>query len=188
MWYYILLLLLAVGLAKRKGRKRFRRYIRGEVDDELALGTLNPKVVVAAAFDQSVVERTFISSLVARWSVKNVTPSSTAGPILVGVAHSDYSAAEIEAWIENTGSWTEADQVGQEIGRRKIRKIGIFPGVTLETEVSVLNLGKPIKTKLGWVLTTGQNIQAWAYNLGTGAFATTDPSVDIQGHVNLWPL
>ncbi len=173
----------------RKGRKRMGRYIRGEVDEELALGTLAAKDVISAAFDSAVIERTFISSLVAIWSVTAVTPSTTAGPIMVGVAHSDYSAAEIEEWIENTGSWTEADQIGQEIGRRKIRKVGIFrfQGAAGITSVAVLNEGRAIKTKLGWILTTGQNIQAWAYNLGTGAFATTDPAVDIQGHVNLWP-
>ncbi len=182
--------LLGVAAKKKSSRRRrMSRYIRGEVDEELALGTLGAKTLIAAGFDSSVTERTFISSLKAIWSVTAVTPSTTAGPIMVGVAHSDYSAAEIEQWIENSGSWSEADQIGQEIGRRKIRKVGIFrfQGAAGITSVAVLNEGKPLTTKLGWILTTGQNIQAWAYNLGTGAFATTDPAVDIQGHVNLWP-
>ncbi len=163
------------------------RYMKGTVDEELALGTLNAKVVVSAGFDQSVEERTLVSSLKATYAVKNVTPSATAGPILVGIAHGDYSAAEIEAWIENTGSWSEGNLTAQEIDNRKIRKIGIFEDSGDVNIASVLNDGKPITTKLNWILTTGQSLQAWAYNLGTGAFATTDPSVDIQGHVNLWP-
>ncbi len=185
----IILLIMIIMMAKKRssGRRRMGRYIRGEVDEELALGTLNAKVVVSAGFDNQVVERTFISSVVARWAMKNVTPSATAGPVLVGLAHGDYTAAEIEEWIENTGGWAEADQIGQEVGKRKIRKVGIFPNSDSVTQAVVLNNGKAIRTKCGWILTTGQSLQAWAYNLGTGSFATTDPSVDIQGHANLWP-
>ncbi len=177
-----------VSAAKRgRGRRRMGRYIRGEVDEEMAIGTLGAKVVIFAGFDQTVVERTFISSVIARWSLKNVTPSATAGPLLVGIAHGDYTAAEIEEWVENTGSWSEADLVQQEVGRRKIRKVGIFPNTGAVADASVLNNGLPVRTKLGWILTTGQTVSSWAYNLGTGPYATTDPSVDIQGHANLWP-
>ncbi len=163
------------------------RYIKGAVDEEMALGTLGSKDLIATGFDQTVEERTLVSSLVATWSVKNVTPAPNAGPILVGIAHSDYSAAEIEAWLESIGSWSEGDLVSQELNSRKIRKIGIFENSGSVNDASVLNDGRAIKTKLNWILTTGQNLQAWAYNLGTASFATTDPSVDIQGHANLWP-
>ncbi len=174
-------------MAKRKGRK-FRRYLAGTVDEELGIGTLNAKVVVSSGFDQSVEERTFVSSMRATWSVENVTPTAGVGPLLVGVAHSDYSAAEIEAWIENTGSWTEGDLVSQEVAKRKIRKVGVFDDmVGGAAEVNVLNEGKPIRTKLGWILTTGQSLQLWGYNLGTASFATTNPNVDVQGTVHLWP-
>ncbi len=185
----IILIMAALAMAKARPRRRRRmgRYIRGEVDEEMAIGTLNAKVVIFAGFDNSVVERTFISSVVATWALKNVTPSATAGPLLVGLAHGDYTAAEIEEWIENTAGWAEANQIGQEIGKRKIRKVGIFANSGAVTEASVLNDGRPIRTKCGWILTSGQSVSAWAYNLGTGAYATTDPSVDISGHANLWP-
>ncbi len=180
--------LLAVAHRKSSRRRKFRRYIKGQVDEEMAIGTLAPKDVISTGFDQSVVERTFISSMKAAWSLTNVTASSTAGPLLVGIAHGDYTSAEIEEWIENTGSWSEADQVGQEMSRRKIRRVGIFRDQLInEQGIMTLQEGRLITTKLGWILTTGQSLQSWAYNLGTGAYATTDPSVDIQGHVNLWP-
>ncbi len=171
----------------RPKRRRMGRYIRGQVDEEMAIGTLAPKDVISTGFDQTVEERTLVSALVATWALKNVTPSATAGPLLVGIAHSDYTAAEIEAWIESVGSWSEGDLVNQEITNRKIRRIGIFENRGGAEEASVLNNGRPIKTKLNWILTTGQNLQTWAYNTGTGAYATTDPSVDVQGFVNLWP-
>ncbi len=174
-------------MAKPRRRRRMGRYIRGAVDEEMAIGTLAAKDVISTGFDQTVVERTLVSSIVATYSLKNVTPSATAGPLLVGVAHSDYTAAEIEEFVENTLSWAEQDQIGQEIAKRKIRRVGIFENRGGVEEASVLNQGRPVKTKLNWILTTGQGLQSWAYNMGTLAYATTDPSVDIQGHVNLWP-
>ncbi len=106
---------------------------------------------------------------------------------MVGVAHPDYTSAEIEEWIENLGSWEEANMVQQEIGRRRIRRVGVFEDPDDPTSAVVLNDGKPIRTKCGWMLTTGQGLRMWAYNMGLVALATTDPNVHIEGHCNLWP-
>ncbi len=183
----ILVMALLVMARKAKGKyRRWSKYIPGSVDEEMALGTLTTKDVIAAQFDQTVTERMFCSSVRAIWSMRNFTPTSNAGPILVGLAHSDYTAAEIEEWIENTQGWAEADQIGQEVGRRKIRKVGTFDTPDNATDSVTLNDGKAIKTKLGWILTTGQTLQTWGYNLGTVSLATTDPLVSIQGKANLW--
>ncbi len=93
-------------LAMAKGkptRRRMGRYIRGNVDEELAMAGLASKDVVGAVFDETVNERTFVSSIVAAFALSNWTPIANAGPIIFGVAHGDYSDAEIEEWIENTG-------------------------------------------------------------------------------------
>lgn len=166
------------------------RYIKGGVDDEMVLQALNTKAVVAQIFDEVVTERMFVSSLKAIHVLSDFTALVDDGPIMVGVAHSDYSQAEIEAWIEVTGSWSEGDLVQQEVAKRRIRKIGIF-----HTELALadspaaaqtLNDGRPITTKLGWVLITGQSLTMWAYNLGTSVL-TTGALYNLQGHVNLWP-
>jgi len=172
-----------------KRRRRMGRYIRGNVDENLDLGTLASLTLVAVPFDETVSERTFVSSLVAIWSLSDFTEIAEAGPIMVGVAHSDYSAAEIEEWIETTGSWAEADTVqSREVGRRMCRTIGIFRGTASGVGAAdVLNDGKAIKTKLGWILNAGQTLDLWAYNLGTAAVGTTDPNVRAEGHVNLFP-
>ena len=133
-------------------------------------------------------ERTFVSSAKLRWALDDFTPGTDIGPVMCGLAHSDYTAAEIEEWIENAGSWNEGDLVNQEIAKRKIKLVGIFgePG-SGAGNIAVLNDGKAITTKLGWILLQGQTLDLWAYNMGTAAIATTVPQCHIEGHCNLWP-
>ncbi len=164
-----------------------RRYIRGSVDENKLLGTLGTKVLISDTWDEVVDEKTLISSIVAAWTLDNLT--SPQGPILFGVAHSDYSDAEIEEYIENTGSWNEGNKVSQEISKRQVRVIGTFVGTQLAGAADVeINDGKPVKTKLNWVLTTGDTLKMWAYNLSASPLATTDPAMRANGHANLWAL
>ncbi len=178
-----------IGLAKRgRGKRRMGRYIRGNVDENLSVGTLAAGTLISAVFDETVNERTLVSSVVASWSLSNMTPAEGVGLLVVGVAHSDYTDAEIEAYIENTGSWNEGDKIQQrEVGKRLIRRVGQFAAPSAAVSAVTLNDGKPIKTKLNWILLQGQTLRYWAYNQGTAAFATTDPDVRLQGHANLWP-
>ncbi len=163
------------------------RYIRGNVDEFNGLGTLAAKTVAAVPFDETVNGRTLVSSMVATHSMTAFTKSTGDGPIMVGVAHGDYTVAEIEEYLESTGSWDEGNLIDQETSKRKIRRIGKFENPIDEAAVAVLNDGKPIKTKLNWILNDGATLQYWAYNLGTSALATTSPIVNAEGHVNLWP-
>ena len=163
------------------------KYIRGSINEQLALATLAAATLVSATFDEAVQERTLVSSIVAAWSLSDFTDATGDGPIMVGVAHNDYSDAEIEAVIEATGSWDEGDLVQQELSKRKIRRIGIFGGgVQSGGQDRVLNDGKVIKTKLNWILNQGQTLKVWAYNLGSSSL-TTGALVRTEGHANLWP-
>ncbi len=188
MWIIYITLIAMLAMARKpRRRRRMGRYIRGDVSEALSLGTLAAEDVVGVLFDQVVQERTLCTSVVARYSMTGFTKSTGDGPILVGLAHGDYSDSEIEVWIETTGSWDETDLVQQEVGSRKIRRVGIFDNPVDEAASVTLNDGKPIKTKLNWILTQGQTLRLWAYNLGTSALATTSPRIDVQGHANLFP-
>ncbi len=174
--------------SKPRVRRKFRQYLRGNIDNTMALGTLGSKVVISSVVAGAVVEETWLSSIVASWSISDFSNNAGDGPILVGVAHSDYSTAEIEAFLENTSSWDAGNLVQQEIAKRKIRIIGTFDkGELGSVDTSVLNDGKPIRTKCGWMLVTGAKLRVWAYNMGSSALDTTDPDVFTKGHANLWP-
>ncbi len=175
--------------SKKSPKRRMGKYLKGKIDQVLELGTLAANTLVSGTVAGSVAERTRVSSIVATWGIADWTLAVGDGPVLVGVAHSDYTDAEIEAWVENSGSWTEGDKIQQEIANRKIRQIGLLTAPqdgNIGSQVT-LNDGKPIKTKLNWILTTSQTLKIWAYNAGDSAFATTVPHVFVNGHANLFP-
>ncbi len=182
--YITLIAMLAMAKHPKSRKRRMGRYIRGNVNEVLALGTLGPVTVISAAFDNVVSERTLVSSVVATYAIENFTPNAGDGPIAVGLAHSDYSDAEIQAVMTATASWAEGDLVAQEIAKRKVRRVGVFDP---NESGDVLNDGKAIKTKLNWILNSGQTLRVWAFNTGASTLATTDPDVTVEGHANLWP-
>ncbi len=164
------------------------RYIRGAIDEDLGLTTLASKTLVAVAFDEAVSQRMLVSSIVVRLSMNNWTPGAGVGPFLVGISHSDYTAAEVEAVLEAVASWDEGDKLAQEVSNRLVRRMGTLgEGINAASEVSVLNEGVALKFKLNWILNDGDTLDLWAYNLGTAAVSTTVPVVHCVGHANLWP-
>ncbi len=173
---------------KRKGgsRRRMGRYIRGNIDENLLLGTLATKTLISDLWDDAVTEKALISSIVCTWSLDQLT--SVQGPILFGVAHSDYSDAEIEAVIEASNSWNVGDLLAQEVGKRKVRIIGTFAAEIKSAELTDVRFadGRLVKTKLNWMLNTGQTLRMWAYNISASALATSDPAMRANGHANLW--
>ncbi len=173
---------LAERMAKHTGKGRRRgKVLKGRISLAVTLGTLANAAAVATAVGDTVQERTLALSIEVTASLRSATPGE--GPLVVGVAHSDYSAAEIEEWIENAGSWDEGDLVNQEIARRKIRQIGVF-----DSALSTENLaeGQSIKIALKWILTQTQTLDFWVYNR-SGATLTTGTLVNFDGHCWLKP-
>ncbi len=173
----------------KKPKRRFRKYLKGKIAETLLLSTLGSEALTSALVGDVVTEKAWLTSVLARWAMSGFTAAAGDGPVLVGVAHSDYTDAEIEDWIEQSASWDQSNKIGQEVGKRFIREVGVFdipvgavPGSTI-----VLNDGKPIRTKCGWQLASGQTIRWWAYNMATAGPLTDGSIVQVQGHANLWP-
>ncbi len=184
----ILVLLIAMILMAKKNprRRAMGRYIRGNINEDVSLGTLAANTGVLES-TPAVSERTLVSSIVNRYTLSGMTAGDNIGPIMVGVAHGDYTLAEVEEWIELGSSWAEANLITRETSDRKIRRIGVFDTPATAGQSYTLNDGKAIKTKLNWILNAGQGLNFFFYNLGSSPLATTDPNVQVEGHANLWP-
>lgn len=174
-------------MAKHRRRRRFRKYLKGNIDKRVSLGTLAGNTAVLSLVSDSVDEKAYLSSVKATYSLGEVTPLAGNGPCQIFIAHSDYSLAEVEEYIENVQSWSEGDMISQEIAKRKIRFVGAFETSDNPLDVTTMNDGKQITTKCGWMLTSGDTVAFAFYNSGGVAYATTDPEVTINGHANLWP-
>ncbi len=168
-------------MAKRRATRKRSRLLKGVVNESLALSTLANNALISSNFSDTVQERTFAISAEITWLLRDAT-SLEAG-IVCGLAHSDYTSAEIEAYIEATGTWDEGDLVQQEIMRRKIRTVGMYEGVASDMP---LNNGQPIKTKLGFILNQGDTLKHWAYNRSGGTLTTGSIQL-VNGHVWLRP-
>ncbi len=190
MFLNILMLLFAVSLAmaKRRRRRNWSKYIDGAIDFVLAATTLAPNTLVSGTLGQSVVDTTRVSSIRCAYSLSNVTPATSVGPMIFGVAHSDYADSEIEQWVESTASWDIGDKIAAEIRGRLVRQIGTFPAPASAAEVVTFNDGRPMKTKLNWLLAEGDTLKFWVYNTGATAYGTTVPNFKANGKANLWQV
>ncbi len=173
-------------VSKHGRKRRFRRYLRGAIQNNLALGATGPRAVVNGGITDTVTEKAWLSSVKLTWALQQFTKGTDDGPVAVGVAHSDYTSAEILAWINQTASWDEGDLIGQEVAKRKIRWVGVFINPDTVDDTSVLNDGKLITTKCGWIIKTAESLNIWAFNMGSSAL-TTGADVQTVGHANIWP-
>ncbi len=172
----------------KRAKRKFRKYLRGAIDHAFSIGGLAGNTLFSSVNPGVVAEKAFVTSAKILWSMDDFTKATDVGPVMVGIAHSDYTDAEIEAWVENNQSWEEGDLVAsKEIGRRQVKMVGVFRTRPAATDVAVLNQGRMVNTKLKWQLDSGATIRFWAYNMGTAAVATTVPNILIDGHANLWP-
>ncbi len=163
-------------MAKHTGKGK---YIRGAIDETPVLASLADNTVVKSD-GPTVNERTLVTSIEAVYSIFNFT--ATEGPVIFGLAHSDYTVAEILEYLSNAGSWNEGSKIEQERARRKIRRVGVFKGLATDEKFAD---GRSVKTKLNWILLQGQTVAVWAWNKSGGTLTTG--TLDCSGHANLWP-
>ncbi len=174
----LVLLVAIVPMAKRRSKRRWSpgNFINRVVSSLQLLTTASNTLVGGALTNVSDNEYRAIS-LKMTWALSDFTAGE--GPITVGVAHGDYTDAEIEEWFESTQSMTRADKIEQEQGSRLCRQVGTFPGI-LGNEV--LNDGKPITTRMNWAIPSGIALKMWAFNSGPGTL-TTSAEVNATGQL-----
>ncbi len=164
-----LVLALLVGLAKKPTRRRRRFNLRAvRIRPELSLLTLASDTVLTVALTGAGTTDYRMMSVDLTYSLKNLTAGE--GPIMVGLAHSDYTVAEIKEYIDSVASISQGLKIEQERSRRLIRIVGTF---VTEAQAN-LNHGEPIKTRLNWLMAEGGGnaVNAFVFNMGTAPLTT----------------
>ncbi len=133
-------------------------------------------VAVVGAAVSAADEEYRVLSMKGTWTVRDLAPS--AGPVVVGFAHGDYTATEVEEALEAEAAMNRGDKIANEKARRLVRRVGVF-----NTTEQVLNDGKPISTRLNWHIPEGTVINLFVYNQ-TGATITAG-SVQFNGTIFL---
>ncbi len=155
-------------------------YTKQRVSTFLALGALTSTSVTKGELTAAMVNEARVTSIVGSWGIRDQTAGE--GPIVFGVAHPDYSATEISEWL-SVSQAGPGKLIEREKGNRLIREIGQFSGRSTE---EVLNDGRPVKTKLNWLIDdTDTALSVWAYNLSGGTL-TTGSAVTCNGHINMF--
>ncbi len=108
------------------------------------------------------------------------------GGLMFGLAHSDYTAAEIEEWLEATTSIDRGDMIANERANRKCRMIGTFGQQNFSSVEGdqTFNDGKEVTVKLNWAIPIGQQVNVWMYNSSNDVWSTGS-SVGLIGSVNV---
>ncbi len=152
------------------------------MDESFALSTLADADLLSQAGGTTVVDSVIVSSIKVAIAIAEL--NDTDGPIVLGVAHSDYTDPEIEEWIEATASWDFGDKIAEERAKRRCRMLAIIDsgGLTVSGAVSAFN-GAMRKFKLNFRLMEGDSLNFWAYNR-SGKVLTTGSIVKITGVAN----
>ncbi len=167
-------------MAKTSRRRRRRSgLIVVRAQGSVTLGTLSNLIVVASGLNPDGPNDTM-------WAISAdlllSTDGMTAGegPLLVGIAHSDYSVVEIAEALA-AGNFNQSDKIDVERGRRFVRDTGYFPVIATH---EVIGDGKAIRTKLGFRVEAGQDLQLFVQNR-SGVALTTGGIVKFDGKMYL---
>ncbi len=102
------------------------------------------------------------------------------GPMTFGVAHPDYTVAEIAEAL-GAAQTSPGRKIEQERGNRLVRELGVLSGLDTEEKG---NDGRPIRAKLNWLIPDGMvALNFWVFNV-SGATLTTGTDVVVSGHLN----
>ncbi len=164
----ILAIVAICALMARHGRNpKRRRYNlrRVRMTPELALATLASDTAIVAVMTGVATDTYRAVSVIATWALRGITGGE--GPITVGYAHSSYTVTQIKECLE-AFSIDQGDKLSSEQASRLVRIVGTFAS---EAD-TMLNDGKPIKTRLNWKIAIGSQVNLFAYNEDTAALST----------------
>jgi len=156
-------------------RRRNRNFGVIRVQNSQPLGTLGDNTVISITL-AAVTQEMYAIAADLLWNIRGGT--SGEGPVMIGLAHGDYTITEIKEAIEADVT-SQGTKIEQEQARRQVRDVGyigdVGPGIQF-------NDGKIKRTKLGFSIEDGQDVQGFAYNLH-GSPLTTGGSLEVTGKI-----
>ncbi len=144
----------------------------------LALSTLADATVLTSNLTNASDNSYRLLTSKVTWAIDGIIAGE--GPLTVGYAHNDYTVTEIKECLEAEANIDLGDKVAQERANRLVRRVGSFSGVANE----VLNDGKPITTRLNWLIAETKTATLFVYNQ-SGAPLSTGARVVVNGSVIL---
>ncbi len=175
-------LILPLGLAKARRRRRRRNpnFVALPFRTLITLGTLAAgSLISTGTLSGNFAEDFRVISVDAQWSISGYTPVTGDGPVSVGFAHNDYSAAEIAEALE-VNLLSPANKIEQERAGRLVRDVGTFYSDGVVNDLATINNGNPVRTKLNWMINDGFELDVYAFNEGADAL-TTGAIVNVYG-------
>lgn len=170
-------------MAKRRSRGRKFNLRRVRIHSKSACGALAALDVATNVVTNAASDIYRLVSIDCAYSWSEIEATIDDG-CTFGVAHSDYTAAEIEECLESFASMDLGDKVAQEQSNRLVREIGIISGPHSVVGGGVsFNDGRRVKTRLNWKMVTGDQLGLWIRN-ASNVIWTTGSSVTIDG--DLW--
>ncbi len=170
-------------MAKARRRRKFNLR-KVKQNGSMAIGALATKDVISAAATAAPVTGLRVMSADLTYTITNIGASDD-DAFEFGLAHSDYTAAEIEECLEASGSMDVGDKIAQEQANRLVRHIGTISASNAGAQGGGVpfNDGRPMKTKLNWLLSPGDTLTTWVRN-GSPTVYTTGAFLDTAG--TLW--
>ncbi len=172
-------------MAKNHGRARRRRAFnlrKVRVAAALTIGNLAANDVISAVLTVGATDPYRLMSVNFTYNIINLGSGNDDGQEF-GLAHSDYTAAEIEECLESQTAIDRGDKIALEQSNRLVRTIGTFVGTPVANAGRSFNDGRMMKTKLNWYMATGDQLALWVRN-GSGTVYTTGAGLSVIG--NIW--
>ncbi len=172
----------------KKSSKRKFNLRRVRLEAGLGIGALAASDVISGAMTAVSANRYRVTSVKASYTVTDI-PAAIDDAYQFGIAHSDYTDTEIEECLEATAAIDIGDKVAQERANRLVREIGTISSGQLTTPgggATPFNDGRPIKTKLNWLMGIGDTLRLYVRN-GSGVIYTTGATLKAKGELWVTP-
>ncbi len=164
---------------RKPSRRRGFNLRRVRIASAVTVGALAAGDVVSGTIIASATDPVRIMSVNYVYAISDIGAGVDDGQEF-GLAHSDYTDTEIEECLEAAASFDLGNKVAQEQANRLVRSIGIMTGSPGNDFGMSFNDGKPMKTKLNWLISSGDNLRLWVRN-GSANVYTTGARLIVQG-------